>query len=199
MDATHSKRQNHSRPLAASRWVRTALAVAVSAFGIGLTTGTLSADVITPIAQSGAAVPIGAATGSSADDNLLEAARAEGGLSAFLALVDAAELGRLLESDGPLTVFAPHNAAFATDRLLGRQDREDVRRLVLRHVVRGKYNLGDLAERDHVNSIAEDRSFTALSVERVGERIVIGGEAWIVGESIETRNGVIHVISRVLS
>lgn len=45
-----------------------------------------------------------------------------------------------------------------------------------------------LATRLHVNSIAEKRSFTALSVERPGDRIVIGGEAWIVGETIQTEN-----------
>jgi uncharacterized surface protein with fasciclin (FAS1) repeats len=170
----------------------------VSVFGIGLGTEALSADVTGRTAQSEVTVPTGATTVRAEDDNLLEAARDERGISAFLALIEAAELDELLESDGPLTVFAPHNAAFATDQLLGRRAREDVRRLVLRHLVRGRYDVGDLTDRDHVNSISEHRSSTALSVERAGDRIVIGGEAWIVGESIQTENGVIHVISRVL-
>jgi uncharacterized surface protein with fasciclin (FAS1) repeats len=196
MDATYSKHESLTGSGAAHRWVRTALVLSV--FGIGLGTGALSADVTGLTTQSEIAVPTGV-TISTAKDNLLEAARAEGGISAFLALIEAAELDELLKSDGPLTVFAPHNAAFATDQLLGRQDREDVRRLVLRHVVRGRYDIGELANRNNLNSISEDWSSTALSVDRAGDRIVIGGEAWIVGESIQTENGVIHVISRVLS
>ncbi len=198
MDATYSTHESHTRPSSAPRRVRTALAAVVSVFGIGLGTEALSADVTGRTAQSEVTVPTGATTVRAEDDNLLEAARDERGISAFLALIEAAELDELLESDGPLTVFAPHNAAFATDQLLGRRAREDVRRLVLRHLVRGRYDVGDLTDRDHVNSISEHRSSTALSVERAGDRIVIGGEAWIVGESIQTENGVIHVISRVL-
>ena len=204
MNATHSKRGNLHRLPAGQRavqgWVRTALVVGVSVFGVALGNGALSAEVTGPGARWDAGAPTGGATTvSTAKDNLLEAARAEGGLSAFLALVEAAELDDLLESNGQLTVFAPHNSAFATEPLVGRRDRTDVRRLVLRHVVRGRHDLADLADRDHVNSITEYRSFTALSVERVGDRIVIGGEAWIVGETIQTENGVIHVISRVLT
>lgn len=197
MKATYLKHESLGSLPAAHNWIRTALAVGISAFGIGLGTQALSAYV-TDAAQSEVTVPTGT-TLPAEDDNLLEAARAEGGISAFLALVEAAELDELLESDGPLTVFAPHNSAFTTTSLLGRRDREDARRLVLRHLVRGRYDIDDLANRRHVNSIAEHRSFTALAVERAGDQIVIGGEAWIVGETIQTENGVIHVISRVLS
>jgi len=170
----------------------------VAAFGIALTSGTLHAQTNGPFAQPAgntleASAPV-VRTGS-----LLDGVKADRGLSAFLTLVEAAELDEMLEGNGPLTIFAPNNSAFAGSQLRSKRlDRETVRKLVLRHVVRGRYEVTDLAQRRNVNSLAEDRSSTALTVTRVEDRIVIGGEAWIVGESIQTDNGVIHVISRVL-
>jgi uncharacterized surface protein with fasciclin (FAS1) repeats len=174
--------------------LRTALFLGVAAFGTALTSGGLHAEANGSSESSSVTTPAVAES-----ESVLDGVRADRGLSAFLALVEAAELTELLEGNSQLTLFAPNNSAFAGSRLQGKRlNTETVRKLVLRHVVRGRYELSDLAQRNTVNSIAEDRSSTALSVARVGDRIVIGGEAWIVGETIQTANGVIHVISRVL-
>lgn len=174
------------------------LGVAVT-LGAAMTSDGLQAQVNDRSADRGGTA-VSEAAGPTASGDLLDGVRSGEGLSAFLALVEAAELTEMLEGEGPLTIFAPHNSAFAgSDLRSTRLNREDVRNFVLRHVVRGRYDLDDLAQRGHVNRISERQSSTALAVERVGDRITIGGEAWVVGESIETENGVIHVISRVLA
>ena len=81
--------------------------------------------------------------------NILEAAQKNGGFSIFLAAVEAAEMTAALSSQRmQYTVYAPTDAAFAklgNEKLAALlQDKEELRRIVAKHVVVGKYASTDI-------------------------------------------------------
>lgn len=207
MRATHSRHDSDAghhdghmgRARAGTKRIVTALVLALTAFTLVGGGGPAAAQ------EAGPAVSGEAESAASLDEDrraaartmvrLLGAAREHTGLGAFRAVVRATDLTRLLEGDGPYTVFAPHNAAFARFSRTELGGMERGRRFVLGHVVEGRLTRAELARRSHVNTLDGRRP---ISIDREGDRIVIAGQAWIIGESIQTENGIIHVVNRVL-
>jgi uncharacterized surface protein with fasciclin (FAS1) repeats len=121
-------------------------------------------------------------------------------LSALLAAIDAAGLLEALDGPGPLTLFAPVNAAFAAipaaelDALL--TDAAALNSVLLYHAVAGaRLSRAALAEAGEVASI-EGRPLTFA--ER-GRRLTInGGEATVICSDVATVNGTIHLIDAIL-
>ena len=119
--------------------------------------------------------------------------------------VDAADLIDILTGDGPFTVFAPDNDAFAA--LLGRLDEvnnlEDLEDLLgedgladlLRaHVVSGSLLSTDITAGE-LPTLNEDATIT---VTQEGEDIFVNG-AQVIEADLETRNGVVHIIDEVIN
>jgi uncharacterized surface protein with fasciclin (FAS1) repeats len=134
--------------------------------------------------------------GHSAAANILQAAHARGSFDTLMTAVDRAGLRERLERDGPYTVFAPSDDAFAklpagvVDSLLAAPD--TLADVVNYHLVPGRMTSADVAGR---------RSAETLQ----GESLVISNNGWVrvdgarvVSGDIEASNGVIHVIDRVL-
>jgi len=110
--------------------------------------------------------------------------------------LQAADLVSALQGPGPFTVFAPTDSAFATlpagtlDALL--QDPQALADILLYHVVDGQFFAGDLIGVTAATTLQGQ----AVSVDlRSGVRI---DDASVITADILTRNGVIHVIDRVL-
>ena len=123
--------------------------------------------------------------------------------STLLAAVEAADLAGTLSGEGPITVFAPTNDAFAAlpegtlDSLLVPANQDQLTSILTYHGVDGEVMAADVQPGDVTTLNGE--SFT-VSVED-GEVVLTdanGGQATVVETDVPASNGVIHVIDAVL-
>jgi uncharacterized surface protein with fasciclin (FAS1) repeats len=122
---------------------------------------------------------------------VLDVARQNDG-GAFLRAVQTAGLTDQLSGDGPYTLFVPNDAAFRASRLPS--DRDALRRVVAYHVVPGMVNSSFMTGLDmnHLTSTGD-----TISVNGTGAGIRVN-TANVVRADLGARNGVVHVIDRVL-
>jgi uncharacterized surface protein with fasciclin (FAS1) repeats len=130
--------------------------------------------------------------------DIVETAKAAGGFGTLLAAVEAAGLSDTLKGDGPFTVFAPTDSAFAAlpegtvDTLLKPENRAQLTDILTYHVVPGKVMSSDLTE-----------GMKAKTVQGGELSITLAGGAKVNGANVTTAdvaasNGVIHVIDQVI-
>jgi uncharacterized surface protein with fasciclin (FAS1) repeats len=130
--------------------------------------------------------------------DIVDTAAEAGTFQTLVAAVSAAELVDTLKSEGPFTVFAPTDEAFAAlpagtvDTLLKPENKDQLIAVLTYHVVPGKVMSTDLSD-----------NMTAKTVQ--GSEITIDldsgvkvNEATVTAADIETSNGVIHVIDAVI-
>jgi len=128
--------------------------------------------------------------------DIIETAEAAGSFSTLLAAVDAAGLTATLQGDGPFTVLAPTDAAFAAlpegtvEDLLN--DIPALTEILLYHVVAGEVPASDVVEQ----SLVETVQGSDFKVTVDGDVFV--NEATVIETDIEASNGIIHVIDQVL-
>jgi uncharacterized surface protein with fasciclin (FAS1) repeats len=133
------------------------------------------------------------------DPDIVDIAASNDDFSTLVAAVSAAGLVETLKGDGPFTVFAPTNAAFAAlpagtvDNLLLPENRDQLTAILTYHVVPGNVTSDQLA----------GQRLTVATVN--GETVHIDGtdgvtvnDANVITADIEASNGVIHVIDSVL-
>jgi uncharacterized surface protein with fasciclin (FAS1) repeats/formylglycine-generating enzyme required for sulfatase activity len=120
----------------------------------------------------------------------------------LVAAVQAAGLADLLRSEGPFTVFAPTDEAFAAlpagtlESLLLPENKEKLRGILAHHVVPGRLlsmEVGNIEDPQMARTAAGDRE--TIGADRRGFRF---GGAEVVRPDILCGNGVIHVIDRVV-
>lgn len=113
----------------------------------------------------------------------------------FNTLVSAvvqADLVSTLKSDGPFTVFAPTDAAFAALGIdLASLSNEDLTSILLYHVVPGSVFSSDLSEGSVPTANGATINVSLASGVKINESNVIIA-------NVQTTNGVIHVIDKVL-
>ncbi|HET7236886.1 MAG TPA: fasciclin domain-containing protein [Actinomycetota bacterium] len=123
--------------------------------------------------------------------------------STLLAAVGAADLGGTLAGEGPFTVFAPTDDAFAAlpegtlDTLLEPENKDQLASILTYHVLSGEVLAADV-QSGEVTTV-NGAPFT-ISVEDGGVFITdgAGNTAEVITTDITTSNGVIHVIDSVL-
>ena len=121
-----------------------------------------------------------------------------GSFTTLLAAVEAAGLTETLQGEGPFTVFAPTDEAFAA---LGEEtinglleDTETLSQILLYHVVAGEVLAADVVGLDMATTVqGED-----ISIAVVDGGVVLNGSSNVVTTDIVTSNGVIHVIDAVI-
>ena len=131
--------------------------------------------------------------------------------STLVTAVTAAGLGETLSGDGPFTVFAPTNDAFAKvdadtlSALLTPEKKADLTALLTYHVVAGKLMAADV-----VKAIADGGGTATLTTVQGaplkammdGENVVLedaaGGKSTITMTDVDASNGVIHAIDTVV-
>ena len=129
--------------------------------------------------------------------DIVDTAIAAGDFTTLVAAVQAAGLVDALKGEGPFTVFAPTDAAFASlpagtvDALLA-DPQGDLTQILLYHVVPGKVLAGDLSDGLTAATLQGEEVTFALGD---GAKV---NDANIVTTDIETSNGVIHVIDSVI-
>ncbi len=114
------------------------------------------------------------------------------------AAVTAADLVETLQGEGPFTVFAPTDAAFAkiqsdVDNLLKPENKSKLSKILTYHVVSGEMMANDLADGQELTTVEGSK----LKVMVKDGEVTVGG-AKVTSADIEASNGVIHVIDKVL-
>lgn len=130
--------------------------------------------------------------------DIVDTAIAADGFETLVAAVEAAGLVETLKGEGPFTVFAPTDEAFAAlpegtvDSLLMEENRDQLTQILTYHVVPGKVMSGDLSDGMEAETVA------GMPVTITTEGGAMVNDASIVQADIEASNGVIHVIDTVL-
>ena len=143
--------------------------------------------------------PAGAAPASVRSSSVLETAASAGQFETLVKAVKAAGLEKALSGEGPFTVFAPTDEAFAAlpegtlASLLEPAQRADLRAILEYHVVAGDLRAASVVEATGLATLAGQR----LDV-RVEEGEVRVDDARVVKTDIACTNGVIHVIDAVV-
>ena len=115
----------------------------------------------------------------------------------LVAAVKAADLVGVLSNTGPLTVFAPTNAAFdklpdgTLDDLLKPENKTKLYNIVLSHGAAGKYKLSDLAEVSELSQATGHK----VSVEVRDDGTYVNGTKILA--TVDASNGIIHVVDDV--
>jgi uncharacterized surface protein with fasciclin (FAS1) repeats len=119
--------------------------------------------------------------------------------STLVAAIQAADLAEVLSGEGPFTVFAPTNAAFAklpdgtVETLLLPENKERLAAILTYHVVPGAIHAKDVTGTSKVKTVEGSE----VEVKRAGDVVTIDN-ATVTTADIEASNGVIHVIDTVI-
>ena len=129
--------------------------------------------------------------------DIVDTAVAAGDFNTLVTAVKAAGLVETLKGEGPFTVFAPTDAAFAkvpTDTLNALlADKAALANVLTYHVVAGKVMAADVVKL----SSAETVQGQAVSIEVKDGKVYVNG-AQVVTTDIKASNGVVHVIDAVI-
>jgi uncharacterized surface protein with fasciclin (FAS1) repeats len=140
-----------------------------------------------------------AAAKATALPDIVDTAVKAGSFKTLVAAVKAAGLVDVLKGDGPFTVFAPTDAAFAklpagtVETLLKPENKAQLVAILTYHVVPGSVTADKVVKLD---------SATTVQGQPVAIKVVDGqvkvGAATVIKTDIKTSNGVIHVIDTVI-
>jgi transforming growth factor-beta-induced protein len=130
---------------------------------------------------------------------IVDVAIADGRFTTLAAALQATDLVDALKGEGPFTVFAPTDDAFAklpagtVESLLMPENLETLKSILLYHVADGAYMSTDLSKMPSVMTLQGD----SVTIKEEMGKIYIN-DALVVIADIEASNGVIHVIDSVL-
>lgn len=120
-------------------------------------------------------------------------------LSTLVAAVKAGDLVDVLKGDGPFTVFAPTNEAFAklpagtVENLLKPENKAQLVSVLTYHVVPGKVMSKDLKNGQKAKTVQGSEITVTL---KDGKAMI--NNATVTAADIEASNGVVHVIDTVI-
>ena len=150
----------------------------------------------TLVAAIGLAGSFGA---QAAEKDIVDTAVEAGQFKTLAAALDAAGLVDTLKGEGPFTVFAPTDEAFAklpagtVENLLKPENKEKLTAILTYHVVPGKVMAADVAGIDE----AETVNGKMIDVKVDGSSVKVN-DATVTAADIAASNGVIHVIDTVI-
>ena len=131
--------------------------------------------------------------------DIVDTAVSAGQFTTLVAAVQAAGLVDVLKGEGPFTVFAPTDEAFAAlpegtvENLLKPENKDQLIAVLTYHVVPGKIMSADIA-----GKTAEVATVQGSNISVDATNGVKVDNATVVTADIETDNGVIHVIDQVV-
>ncbi len=134
-----------------------------------------------------------------ADKDIVDLAAGTESLSTLVAAVKAAGLVDVLKGDGPFTVFAPTNDAFAKlpegtlESLLKPENKDKLIAILTYHVVAGNVKSTDLEDGMEVETVQGQKVKIML---KDGAAMV--NNAKVVSADIAASNGMVHVIDTII-
>jgi len=120
-------------------------------------------------------------------------------LSTLVAAVKAAGLVETLQGEGPFTVFAPTNAAFAAlpagtlENLLKPENKDQLVAILTYHVLAADVRSKDLKNGQMAKTVQGSDIKVSLS-----DKGAMINNAMVVAADVEASNGVVHVIDKVI-
>ena len=134
-----------------------------------------------------------------ASKDIVDTAVAAGQFETLAAALGAADLVDTLKGDGPFTVFAPTDEAFAklpegtVESLLKPENRDQLVAILTYHVVAGKVKAADVVKLSEATTV--NGQSVAITVADNGVQV---DNANVIATDIAASNGVIHVIDTVI-
>src|SRR5688500_16711872 len=147
----------------------------------------------------GACAPTMAEERSAAKADIVDTAVAAGQFKTLAAALKAAGLVDTLKGDGPFTVFAPTDEAFAklpagtVESLLKPENKQKLTSILTYHVVPAKAMAKDVAGMNSATTV----NGKDVAIKTEGGKVTVD-QATVTKADIEASNGVIHVIDTVL-
>lgn len=136
---------------------------------------------------------------NSSEQNILNIAIGSKDHTTLVAAVQAAQLENVLVNAGPLTVFAPTNAAFealpagTVDELLKPENKAKLQRIITYHAAPGAYTGENIKGVMGIGQATGDK--VKVETNEAGETFVNGAK--VLG-TVKASNGYVHVIDKVL-
>ncbi len=147
-----------------------------------------------------AILSIATAEEKAAKTDIVDTAVAAGSFKTLVAAVKAAGLVEALKAEGPLTVFAPTDEAFAklpagtVESLLKPENKDKLVDILTYHVVKGNVPSKTAVTLDKATALNKKEIKLAV----VEGSLTLNGSAKVTKADIECSNGVIHVIDAVI-
>ncbi len=181
---------------------------AAAIIGLGIAaSGCTSAPMATsaapaPASSSAASTP--SMTASAAEKDIVDTAVAAGSFGTLATALTAADLVETLKGDGPFTVFAPTDEAFAAlpkgalDKLVA--DKEKLTAVLTYHVISGEVMASQVAGMNgqKVKTVQGGEITIKVADGKVSLTDAAGNTVNVIKTDVTASNGVIHVIDGVL-
>ncbi|MFN3233660.1 MAG: fasciclin domain-containing protein [Alphaproteobacteria bacterium] len=132
--------------------------------------------------------------------DIVDTAVSAGTFQTLVAAVQAADLVSVLKGEGPFTVFAPTDEAFAAlpegtvENLLKPENQDQLVAVLTYHVLPGKVMSADIAGQSL--SVATVQG-AEVAVDATGDSVMVN-DATVIAADVKASNGVIHVIDKVI-
>lgn len=149
---------------------------------------------------TGKVVAVSTTASQTEDKTIVEIAAGDDNFSTLVAAVKAAGLVDTLSGEGPFTVFAPTNEAFAklpketVESLLKPENKDQLVAILTYHVVPGKVMASDVVKVTEAKTVQGQ----PISVKADSGKVVLNGASNVIKTDITASNGVIHVIDSVI-
>ena len=131
--------------------------------------------------------------------DIVDTAIKAGSFNTLVAAVQAAELVETLKSKGPFTVFAPTDEAFSQldkatlESLLKPENKDQLVAILTYHVVAGKVMSTDITDNMQPSTV----NGSTINIKLNNGKVMVN-DATVITADVDTDNGVIHVIDKVL-
>jgi uncharacterized surface protein with fasciclin (FAS1) repeats len=145
------------------------------------------------------ALSIGGMQARAAEKDIVDTAVAAGQFKTLASAIQAAGLVDTLKGDGPFTVFAPTDEAFAklpagtVENLLKPENKDQLVAILTYHVVPGKVEAAEVVTMDEAKTV----NGKMVDIKVKGDTAMVN-EAKVTKTDIVASNGVIHVIDTVI-
>ncbi|WP_070963976.1 fasciclin domain-containing protein [Vibrio sonorensis] len=132
-------------------------------------------------------------------DDIVDIAASNGSFNTLVAAVKAAGLVDTLKGEGPFTVFAPTDEAFAklpegtVEMLLQPENKDKLVAILTYHVVAGKVMAADVVKLDSATTVQGQD----VDIKVMGDTVMVN-QANVVATDVVGKNGVVHVIDQVI-
>lgn len=149
---------------------------------------------------AGLAVGVSALAGGSEKKDIVDTAVAAGSFETLTKALQAADLVDTLKGEGPFTVFAPTDEAFANlpagtlEDLLKPENKEKLAAILTYHVVPGRVVSEEAMKLSSVKTVHGKE----LALRTDYGKLMVNGTATVTKADIHCTNGVIHVVDAVL-
>ena len=128
--------------------------------------------------------------------NIVETAQSVPSLSTLVGAVVSANLVDTLASEGPFTVFAPDNDAFAAIEVPS--DISVLTKVLTYHVVAGSYRTRDLHHGQELTTVNGEKLTVIKKWDRVKLKTAKGDIIKITQKDVKTSNGIVHLVNKVM-